>query len=211
TAGCDRVIELLGSRQGIVSVYGDIHLASIVENRNNRVIECSFGPIGRSGSRGVKQGFGPTMQDYEGRDVYVRALYHGQYQTPDLQPREGPKHWNFLEMTFDPRPADPDIELRIRNIIDPPSETPRGGGTIERRASTTGRQPSSRLPAVRTLPNADIRIATEDGRPVRGLRSLGDGTVPAIGPIDVPSNTRLVLTASTATGAEAKLVTTVTL
>ena len=95
TVGCDRVIELLGSRQGIVSVYGDIHLASIVENEDHRFFECSFGPIGRSGSRGVKEDFGPAMKDYEGRDVRVHALYHQRYGSPDLQPRQGPKHWKL--------------------------------------------------------------------------------------------------------------------
>lgn len=208
TAGCDRVIELLGSRQGVVSVYGDIHLASIVENLDNRMIECSFGPIGRSGSRGVKEGFGPKMKDCDGRDVQVHALYHQQYGSPDLKQREGPKHWNFLEILLDPRPADPTIGLQIRNIVDPPGETPRGGGVVKRRASETGRPPASKLPPVTTLANADVRLVTEDGVPIRGLRSQPDGTVPQIELIDVPPDTRVILTASDGAAAEAKLVTT---
>jgi PhoD-like phosphatase len=195
TAGCDRVIDLLGSRQGIVSVYGDIHLASIVENKANRMIECSFGPIGRSGSRGVKKGFGREMTDYEGRDVTVHALYHSAYGSPELEPRTGPKHWNFLEIALDPRPADPQIELRIRNIVDAPSTGFRGGGSINRPASQTGRRPSSQLPNVRTLPNASVHLATTLGEPVRGTRSLPDGAVILPALIDVVPGTQLILTA----------------
>ena len=211
TAGCNRVIDLLGSRPGAVSVYGDIHLASIVEDVRNRVLECSFGPIGRSGSRGLKKGFGPRMKDYDGRDVVVHALYHQKYASPELKPNTGPKHWNFLQIDLDPRPADPGIQLRIRNIIDPPSATPRGGGAIDRRASQTARPPTCRLPDIRTLPNADVRLATEDGTPIRGTRSQPDGTVPLAGLIDVPPGARVVVTASDGNKAEAKIVTTLPL
>ena len=209
TAGCDRVIELLGSRQGIVSVYGDIHLASIVENADHRFVECSFGPIGRSGSRGVKEDFGPEMKDYEGRDVHVHALYHQRYGSPDLEPREGPKHWNFLEMLFDPLTDDPWIQLRIRNIVDPPSGSPRGGGAIDRRASTTGRAPSSNLPPIRTLGNANVHIATAEGVPLRGTRSRSDGTLGLVGLIDVPPGAAVVVTAVAQGRAEAHTATTV--
>ncbi len=208
TEGCNRVIELLGSRQGVISVYGDIHLASMVENVANRVIECSFGPIGRSGSRGVIKGFGPRMRDCDGREVTVHALYHQRYGSPDLKPRQGPKHWNFLEMTFDPRPADPVIQLRIRNIVDPPGAEPRGGGTIDRRASSTGRTPASRLPGIKLVPQADVLIARADGTPVRGARTQPDGTIALPELIGVPPNTRLVLTAFAGDSAEAKVVTT---
>jgi Fe-S-cluster containining protein len=50
-AGADRVLELLGSRDGVVTVYGDVHNGCIMKNLEHGVIECSFGPIGRSGGR----------------------------------------------------------------------------------------------------------------------------------------------------------------
>ena len=195
-AGCDRVIELLGSRQGVVSVYGDIHLANILQNLEQRLYECSFGPIGRSGSRRVKQGFGPRMVDYDGRSVEMIALYHDTYDSPSLRKRTGPKHWNFLEMVFEPSVQDPSIELRIRNLIDPPSEGARGGGDVDDTASNTGRKISCRLPEVRTLSNADVFIATELGRPIRGVRSLANGRLPLTGLIDVEPGTGVVVTAT---------------
>ena len=62
-AGCDRVIELLATRDGVVSVYGDVHNGCIMTNTDHNLIECSFGPIGRTGGRQVKPGFGRTMVD----------------------------------------------------------------------------------------------------------------------------------------------------
>ena len=62
-AGSDRVIELLGSRDGIVTVYGDVHNGCILKTVQQRLYECSFGPIGTYGGRRVKEGFGPKMRD----------------------------------------------------------------------------------------------------------------------------------------------------
>ncbi|RMF74433.1 MAG: hypothetical protein D6744_14500, partial [Planctomycetota bacterium] len=180
-AGCDRVIELVSSREGVVSVYGDVHVGSIVRNRRCRLYECSFGPIGRTGGRAVKPDFGPLMQDYDGRELEVVALYHQKYEAPDLRPQTNPGYWNFLEMEFDPRAADPQIGLRLRRLNDPPAERPRGGGQVDVGASQTGRPPDSRLPPIRTLPNADVRLALSDGRPLRGLRSAADGSLPRAG------------------------------
>ena len=208
TAGCDRVIELMGSRQGVVSVFGDIHIGSIVENPKHGVIECSFGPIGRTGGRRPKEGFGHNMTDFEGRDVVVHAFYQQNYCSPDLKPIEGPTYWNFLQVDLDPRPADPTIGLRVRNIVDAPSETPRGGGFLERTAAETGRKPASKLPEVTVMADADVRIATEDGRPIQGTRSTGDGKLRLSGLIDVQPGTRVVLTATRGEKAEAQIVTT---
>ena len=129
-AGVDRLLNLLGSRPGIISVYGDIHLASIVENRRHGVIEASCGPIGRGGSRRLKEDWAPLMTDYDGRQVQIHALYHKQFQSPDLQPRQGSPHWNFLELEFDLTKADPVVRMKIRNIVDPPTTRVRGGGQI---------------------------------------------------------------------------------
>jgi len=193
-AGADRVIELLGSRQGVLTIYGDIHLSSVLRNVKHRFYECSFGAIGRSGSRRVKKGFGPKMTDYDGRAVEIRGLYHARYGSPDLKPRTGPKMWSFLDVALDPRGQDPSIMLKIRNLIDPPTEAPRGGGIVEDRASNTGRPIGCTLPPIKTLPNAEVRLATEDGQPIRGLRSLADGSIALPGLIDVAPRTRIVMT-----------------
>ncbi len=196
-AGADRVLELLSGRSGVVTVYGDVHNGSIMKNTAHRLVECSFGPIGRSGGRGVIPGFGPKMKDVDGRDLEMYALYHKQYATPDLQPHEegAPFYWNFLEMEFDPRPADPAMAYRLRNMIDAPTEEPRGGGQLAETASVTGRPITSRLPEIKTLPNADIRFVTTEGRPLRGARSLSDGRVPISGLVDVEAGQTVLVTA----------------
>jgi hypothetical protein len=212
SAGADRVIELLGSRPGLVTVYGDIHLASIVKNDANRFTECSFGPIGRSGSRGLLKGFGPKMKDADGRDVEVVALYHASFGSPKQEPREGPKHWNFLEMRFDPRGEDPTYEMRIRNIVDSPAEAPRGGGVSSERFSQTGRPISCRLPKVKTLPGAQVTLRrADDGSPLLGTVSLENGALNLKGLIDVEPGARVVLTAQSGSKADAQVIETLPL
>jgi len=105
-AACDRVIDLLSCRDGVVSVYGDVHVGSIIRNREARLYECSFGPIGRTGGRRVKHDFAPLMRDYDGREVEAIALFHQSYEGPDLRRQTTPGYWNFLEMNFDPRGAE---------------------------------------------------------------------------------------------------------
>jgi hypothetical protein len=210
-AGVDRILEVLGGRPGILSVYGDIHLACVVENKTHRVIESSCGPIGRGGSRGLKEDWAPEMTDYDGREVRVHALYHSKYGTPDLQPREGPPHWNFLEKQFDPRGDDPALTLKIRNIIDPPSAQPRGGGEIDRAASTMGRPPSCSLPKLKTLRDADVTFQTMDGRPIRGARSLPSGAVPVKTLIDIAPGTKILMAATDGRKADSRVVTTLPL
>ena len=51
SAGSDRVLELLAERDGVFTVYGDVHNGSIIRNKKLNVYECSFGPIGRTGGR----------------------------------------------------------------------------------------------------------------------------------------------------------------
>ncbi len=208
-AGASRVLEVLGSRDGVVSVYGDVHVGMILHNLEHRVYECSFGPIGRSGGRGVKEGFGPLMKDFDGRDLEIKALYHQRYDTPDLRKVDGPFYWNFLEMEFDPRGEDPEIGLRVRNLVDPPDETPRGGGSVQAEASGTGRAHSCSLPAVKLLPNADVLLASLDGRPVRGARTLEDGSLPIRGLVGVEPGATILATARTAKKVVAKEIVTV--
>lgn len=196
-AGADRVIELLGSRDGIVTVYGDVHNGCIMKNVQHGLIECSFGPIGRSGGRAVIPGFGPDMKDFDGRQLDVTALYHKTYVDPLLTPpaKDDPFYWNFLEMEFNPQREDPAIGLRIRNLVDAPSAEPRGGSALETTAGTTGRRTSSQVAEFKTLPNADVRFVTENGKPIRGTRSDQDGRVVATALIDIPAGTTVVVTA----------------
>ncbi|MEM9366115.1 MAG: twin-arginine translocation signal domain-containing protein [Planctomycetota bacterium] len=210
-AGADRVIELLGSRDGVVTVYGDVHNGCIMKNAEHRLIECSFGPIGRSGGRSVIEGFGPQMQDYDGRPVEVTALYHKTHADPELNPHAArePFYWNFLEASFDPRPVDPTVELRIRNLVDAPNEPPRGGGSIQTIASQTGRIPSSVVPALETLPSSDVRIVSVQGKPIRGTRSDPSGHVEDTRLVDVRAGTEVIVTAFDGDQVQSQLVTTI--
>lgn len=185
SAGVDRILELLGSRDGIVSVYGDVHVGLILRNTQHRLYEASFGPIGRSGGRGVKDGFGPNMRDFDGREVEITALYHQSYDNPQLEKKDGPFYWNFLEIALDPRGSSPTVQLRVRNLVDRPSDDPRGGGSVAENARDMGRAISCRLPNITLPPHADVQITTSDGRPVRGARTLADGTLPVDGLVDV--------------------------
>jgi hypothetical protein len=181
-----------------------------MKNLQHRVVECSFGPIGCSGGRGVIPGFGPTMKDVDGRELEVRELYHKTHADANLNPHvDGDGfYWNFLEMEFDPRPRDPRIGMRLRNLVDPPTEKPRGGGSLETLASRTGREPSATLPPIKTLADADVRFTTLDGQPIRGSRSLSDGTVPVSGLVDTPAVQQVMMIAYNGTQSESRLITT---
>ena len=194
-AGSDGVIELLGSRDGIVSVYDDVHNGAILKNTKHRLYECSFGPIGRTEGRAAISGFGPAMKDYDGRDMLVKALYHMAYGTPELQPRTGPMYWNFMEMEFDPRKVDPAFGLRIRNLVDEPIAEPRSGGFVTDTASQTGRVPTSLLLELKLVPNADVLVALSNGHPLRGTRTDSDGKLTQRTLVDVPSETLVLITA----------------
>ncbi|MEO2015489.1 MAG: alkaline phosphatase D family protein [Fuerstiella sp.] len=210
-AGADRVLELLGSRDGIVTVYGDVHNGCLMKNVDHGVIECSFGPIGRSGGRAVIPEFGPQMKDFDGRDLEVHALYHKTHADPNLNGHAAgaPFYWNFLQMEFDPRPADPVIDLRLRNMIDAPDEVVRGGGPLETVTSRTGRRPSSQLPPINTLPNADVRFISVNGNPIRGTRSDSDGAVHLPGLVDIKRGTTVIVTAFDGTRSASLVIKTV--
>ena len=151
------------------------------------------------------------MKDFDGRPLEITSLYHKTHADPELNPHADgePFYWNFLEMEFDPRPADPAIGLRVRNMIDAPAATPRGGGALETTAASTGRTPTSRLPGWTTLPNADIRVVATNGAPLRGTRSDASGRVPATTLVDVPQGTAVIVTAFDGHQSESKVVSTV--
>ncbi|HAT59905.1 MAG TPA: hypothetical protein DCS60_03930 [Opitutae bacterium] len=168
-----------------------------MKNREHNVIECSFGPIGRSGGRAVIPGFGPRMKDVDGRDLEIHALYHKTHANPELVPQKpgDPFYWNFLEMEFDTRDEDPAIGLRLRNLIDAPSEKPRGGSGLETVASSTGRVARSRLKAFKTLPSADVQFSTQEGKTLRATRSGKEGEVGSIGLPDLDPGAIFIATA----------------
>lgn len=197
-AGADRVIELLGSRTGVVSVYGDVHNGCIMKNTDHGVIECSFGPIGRSGGRALIQGFGRKMKDFDGRPVDIYSLYHKNFSNPDQDSHAAsdPFYWNFLEMEFHPWKEERNIELRVRNMIDSPAIEPRGGGQLITSTRETGRPLSCRLPNLKVLPNADVLLMNEDNQTIRGTRSSVDGSIDLEGLQDIEPGTKIILTAN---------------
>ena len=206
-AGCDRVLELLGSRDGVFSVYGDVHNGCIMKNLEHNLYECSFGPIGRTGGRQLKPEFGPEMKDYDGRPLEITALYHKQFESPSKKPRTGPQYWNFLEMHLDPR-DNGNVQFKIRNLIDAPKDQPRGGGSATIPLQSTGRPITSRLPEINTLPNADVRFATIQGLPIRGTRSSATGTLALKGLVDIEPATKVLVTAIAGGKVDAQVVTT---
>ena len=209
-AGADRVLELMGSRSGVVSVYGDVHNGCIMTNRKHRVVECSFGPIGRSGGRALVPGFARQMRDVDDRELEVHALYHKQFCDPEQTPHQPgePFYWNFLEMSFDTRGNTPEIGMRIRNLVDAPGESPRGGGTLEIPERETGRPSRCVLPDLVTLPNADVFLTGTNGKPIRGTRSDENGKLKLYGLPDIEPGTRIVINAYDGVRSDSDVVTT---
>jgi len=205
-AASTRVLELLSERDGVVSVYGDVHAGSIIRNKDLRLYECSFGPIGRWGSRSLVAGFGRDMRDNEGRDLECVSLYHHRFENPELDRLSGPEYWNFLEMVFDPTPAHSSIYLALRNIIDGPEAVPRGGGFVQALAVEMGRPPTSRLPDVAVLGNACVVILRASGEPIRGLKSDGAGRLSSLGLVGVPPDETLTIVAHCGDDVEAHTV-----
>ena len=191
SAAVDRVLDLMASRGGIVTVGGDVHVGTILEGAANNVIECTFGPIGRWGGRTLKDGFGRSMTDHDGRHVLIHALYHHKVKDLDLTPADGGEqmNWNVLEAVFDTRASDPVATLAIRDIVDGPDDAPRGGDAVQRAASGMGIA-RSRLPeGLVTLANAEVLILSEEGQPLRGTCTDSRGAIKlttlAAGPQDV--------------------------
>ena len=150
------------------------------------------------------------MQDIDGRDLEILGLYHQDYGDPKLTPRPDgdPFYWNFLEMEFDSRPLVSTIGMRIRNLVDAPNDTPRGGGVIETDVSSTGRPLQSKLPEFKTLPSADVRFMTISGHPLRGARSNSEGVPKVAGLVEVEPGTKILVTAFDGKETESKVLTT---
>ena len=176
-AGADRILELISTREGVISIYGDVHSGCIVRNIEKNILECSFGPIGRWGSRSLIDGFGRKMKDFDGRDIEVISLYHHEFKNADLEKQDSINYWNVLEVEFDARVDRANVSLAIRNITDSPGDPARGGGTVKADVAKMGRKVSAQLPSFHTLRNADILFLTEDGEPIRGARSDKRGRV----------------------------------
>ena len=94
-------------------------------------------------------------------------------------------------------------------MIDAPHEPPRGGGALETVASNTGRKPASKLPGLRTLPEADVRVVSTDGTPLRGTRSDADGGLSETTLVDVPQGTKVIVTAFDGDKSQSQVVTTI--
>ena len=147
------------------------------------------------------------MKDYDGRPLEITALYHKQFESPSKKPRTGPQYWNFLEMHLDPR-DNGNVQFKIRNLIDAPKDQPRGGGSAKIPLQSTGRPITSQLPEIKTLPNAEVRFATIQGRPIRGTRSTVNGTISLKGLVDVEPATKVLMTAIGDSKVDAQVLTT---
>ena len=211
SAPAKRLMKLFGSREGIVTLYGDLHHAGISRNVPNNVIEAHFGHTGNSGYlRSPKHDFGSRMTDFNGQEVEVIADYHQYWDTLELTPRRPQRAdrrrsaQNFMEMVFDTRLSDPRIEMRIRHTLDSPAEKPRGGGTLDVPLFETGRSPASALPEVKTLPSADVIFYSPEGAPIRGTRTRDDGTLAISGLVDIPPGTEITLVCRKGTDVDAQ-------
>jgi hypothetical protein len=208
SAGSDRVLELLAERDGVFTVYGDVHNGSIIRNKELNIYECSFGPIGRSGGRKPAPGFAREFKDIDGRDVEAYALYHKSYENPELKKITGPFYWNFLEMSFNPDNAKEHFGLKVRNMIDAPSDVPRGGGDATGTIDMTGLPIDGKLPETITLANASVRFSKlETGAPLRGTMSDVNGLVKCRGFSTLKAGEKVLMTANVNGQAEAKVIT----
>ena len=206
-AGSDRVLELLSERDGVFTVYGDVHNGSIIRNEKLNIYECSFGPIGRTGGRKPAPGFAPKFTDIDGRGVEVYSLYHKQYENAQLKKIEGAMYWNFLEMSFDPMNSKENFQFKVRNLIDSPKETPRGGGFAAGIIENTGQTISGKLPETKTLANAAVRFRLLDsGMPLRGTMSDSSGKVLCRGFVKANAGEKVLMTATVNGKAEAKII-----
>ena len=206
-AGSDRVLELLSERDGVFTVYGDVHNGSIIRNEKLNIYECSFGPIGRTGGRKPAPGFAPKFKDIDGRDVEVYSLYHKQYENAELKKISGAMYWNFLEMSFDPINSKENFQLKVRNLIDSPKDTPRGGGHAAGKIKETGQAIAGKLPETKTLPNAAVRFRLLDsGMPLRGTMSDASGKVLCRGFVAAKAGEKVLMTATVNGEAQAKII-----
>ncbi|MCM8536782.1 MAG: alkaline phosphatase D family protein [Lentisphaeraceae bacterium] len=208
SAASDRVLELLAERDGVFTVYGDVHNGSIIKNSKLNIYECSFGPIGRTGGRAPAPGFARNFNDIDGRNVDVYSLYHKTFDSPELTKIEGPMYWNFLEMSFNPQEQKEQFDFKVRNMIDAPKEAPRGGGSASGTIDMTGLAIQGKLPITKTLANATVRFTKQkDGSPLRGTMSDENGVVLCRGFSRLSAGDKVIMTANVNGQADAQVIT----
>ena len=205
--GANRILELLGSRDGIISLYGGSSNACILLNEEQRLCECCFGPTGLNKEQALITD-SPFSRDADGRPIQMLAYYGREIHTPNLLPNDGPFYWNFMDITLQPDSNTPVIGLVIRNIIDSPTQFPRGGNKINIRSLDTGRQASSILPRISLIPDADVQISSLEGEPIRGTRTGPDGTINYTKLVDIKSGTPLLVTAYSSNNSTSRIINT---
>ena len=217
SAPARRLMELFGSREGIVALYGDLHHAGISRNVRNNVIEAHFGHTGNSGYlRAPKHDFARRMTDFNGEEVEVLANYHQYWNSLELtrRPQRSDRRrdaQNFMEMVFDTRLSDPRIQMKIRHTLDAAEDEPRGGGTLDVALFETGRSPASVLPKVKTLSSADVILYNSDGAPIRGTRTRDDGSLALSGLVDIPPGSEITLVSRKGSEVDAQTFRTISL
>ena len=208
--GADRILELLGSRDGIITLYGGSGNACILLNEIHQICECCFGPTGLNKEQTLIKDT-PLTHDADGRPIQMLAYYGRTLESPGLSPNNGPFYWNFLEIELQPDNNIPVISLAIRNILDPPGEFPRGGGNVNIRSLDTGREADSVLPRITLFPNADVLISSLQGEPIRGTRTRSDGTINYTKLVGVKPATPVLVTAYTDNNSTAQIIDTIPL
>ena len=204
-ASADRLIHLLSSRSGVVSIYGDVHFSAALFNPKARLMEGIIGSVCRTGSRTLKPDWGPVMTDWDGRELEVRAIFHKDYASPRKEPIDQYVHFGFVGFEFDVRDGAGSAEVRIRHIHDAPNDPVRGGGAVSVPLRDMGRPPLSYLPPLETFPHADVRLARVDGMPIRALRADAAGGVESSGLADIPEGTPIVITSTRGTNAASRI------
>ena len=192
--GSNRVLELLSSREGIITLYGGTGNACILLNDTHQICECCFGPTGLNKRQGlIAQN--PLSHDADGRPIQLLAFYGRDQESANLIPRNNSPNWNFMEIELQSTNAIPSISLSIRDIIDSPNDYPRGGNSVTIRSNDTGRPADCALPNIQLIPEADVLISSLEGEPIRGTQTGLDGTINYTKLVGIKPDTSVLITA----------------